>query len=83
MYCFQRSEPRCLSYNIQKNSLNIGDVCLRFCEDNSQETINRRSDCPDGSICKSVIQYSNLINHDSCDNNAWTCQYIEMLGNNH
>ena len=76
MYCPQISEPYCLAYNIQKNSLNIGDICLRFCEDNSQETINRRSDCPNETICKSVIQDNIIVNHDSCDNRAWTCQTI-------
>ncbi len=82
MYCFQRSQPYCLAYNIQKNSLNIGDICLRFCEDNSQETINRRSDCQDRTICKSIIQDTNIVNHDSCDNRAWTCQTIQLINGN-
>ena len=30
MYCFRNNEPYCMSYHIQSNSLNVGDVCYRF-----------------------------------------------------
>ena len=78
MYCFQRTTPHCLTYSIQRNTLEIGDVCYRFCEDNSQETINRRNDCPQGTICKSVFSdHSNsMISYDSCDDRASTCLLI-------
>ena len=73
MYCFRQSEPYCMNYHIQKNSLNIGDVCYRFCEDGSQESINRRSDCPDGTTCKKINLFGNDIGFDSCDDNSYRC----------
>ena len=78
MYCFQRTTPHCLSYSIQSDSLEIGDVCYRFCEDNSQETINRINDCPRGTICKSVFSEHSvsMISYDSCDDRASTCLLI-------
>tara|TARA_A100001015_G_C14968549_1_gene704110 strand:- start:96 stop:821 length:726 start_codon:yes stop_codon:yes gene_type:complete len=70
MYCITQNTPYCMNYHIQQNSLQIGDICYRFCEDNSQENINKRSDCPTNSKC---IQNSDIISYDNC-NNFMTCQ---------
>ncbi len=60
------------------NQLEVGDVCYRFCEDNSQESVNRRNDCPINTICKSIFNENSvsMISYDSCDNRAWTCLTI-------
>lgn len=78
MYCFKQDTPYCMSYHIQKNSLQINDVCYRFCEDNSQQNINRRNDCPQNTICKSIFNENSvsMISFDSCGSRAWTCQTI-------
>ena len=62
-----------MSYHIQSNSLNVGEVCYRFCEDESQDFINRRSDCPENTKCVNPLQYSE-ISFDSCSDRAWTCE---------
>ena len=72
MYCFQQAEPYCMSYHIQYNSLGMGDICYRFCEDGSQSSINRRSDCPDGTVCKKNM-LDNSIGFDSCGDNSMRC----------
>ena len=61
MYCFTENEAYCKSFT--NNPLNIGDVCYRFCEDNSQTSINRRDQCPKGSSC---ISNNNLMGFDTC-----------------
>ena len=78
MYCFTQDEPYCMSYHIQSQSLNIDDVCYRFCEDGSEESINRRSDCPKNTLCKSAFneQSTSMISYDSCNSRAWTCQTV-------
>ena len=73
MYCFRQSESYCMTFHIQKNTLNTGDICYRFCEDGSQEFINRRSDCPDGTTCKKINLFGNNIGYDSCGDNAYRC----------
>jgi hypothetical protein len=73
MYCFRQAEPYCMNYHIQKNTLNMGDICYRFCEDGSQEFINRRSDCPDGTTCKKINLLDNPIGFDSCGDNSYRC----------
>ena len=78
MYCFTNNPTRCLSYyrDYTQNHLLIGDICYRFCEDNSQESINQRNDCPNNSVCKSPFNENSvsMISYDSCNNRAWTCQ---------
>ena len=76
MYCFRQDTPYCMNYHIQQNSLEIGDVCYRFCEDGSLEEINRRSDCPSNTVCKSLFneKSTSMISYDTCDNRAWTCE---------
>ena len=75
MYCFRQDTPYCMSYHINTNSLEVDDVCYRFCEDGTQETINRRSDCPQGTVCKSVFNENSvsMISYDSCNDRALTC----------
>ena len=76
MYCYQPAKTYCMNYHIQQNSLEIGDVCYRFCEGGSQDPVNRRSDCPTNTVCKSLFneQSESMIAFDSCDNRAWTCE---------
>ena len=66
MACFTQGDQECLSYY---SNLNEGDICYRFCEDGSQETVNRQSNCPSGSACTPP----NTISYDSCNDNAWKC----------
>jgi len=66
MICITQGTPTCLSYN----NLNIGEICYRYCEDNTEPIINRMNDCPQGSIC---IHRDNVVGYDSCGNNAWRC----------
>jgi len=74
MYCFTPSESKCTSY-YKKNSLNIGDICYRFCEDNSQEHIDRKKECPSNTQCISNFNKNSvsMIAYDSCYDRAWTC----------
>ena len=74
MYCFRQDTPYCMNYHIQQNSLEIGDICYQFCEDGSQESINRRSDCPFNTKCINPLQNSEIVSFDNCNNNAWICQ---------
>ena len=75
MYCFTQNTPYCMNYHRDSTTLQVGDVCYRFCEDNSQESINRRNDCPSGTVCKSIFSEHSIsmISYDSCDDRAWTC----------
>ena len=43
----------------------------------SQETINRRDGCPEGTECISVFNKNTLsmISYDSCGDRAMTCEY--------
>ena len=61
--------------NIKQN-FKIGDICYRFCEDNSQTNIDQKNSCPSGSKCKSTFNQNSvsMIAYDSCDDRAWTCQ---------
>ena len=70
MYCFRQSDPICITY-YRKNILHLGDICYRFCEDGSQESVNRRNDCPVNTECKPVSV--SMVSYDSCDSRAWTC----------
>ena len=73
MYCFTTNTPYCMSYHIQYKSLQVGDICYRFCEDGSQENINRRNDCPVNTICSNALQNSE-ITFDSCNKDIWICE---------
>ena len=76
MYCFTQNTPYCMNYHVQSNSLQIGDICYRFCEDNSEESINRKKDCPINSICQDSFRNSEVISFDSCNDRSWTCQIL-------
>jgi hypothetical protein len=65
MMCFTQRPPECLSYN----RLNEGDVCYRFCENGSEQTVNARDKCPSGTQCVAP----NTVGFDSCGANAWRC----------
>ena len=68
MFCEKPQTAECRD-NINSNQLNEGDVCYRFCEDNSEVSVNRRNDCPSGTECVD----SNTIGFDSCGERASTC----------
>lgn len=68
MMCFQQGTPECRQYN---NNLKLNDICYQFCEDNSQPMINKRNDCPSGTICSST--QLNQISFDMCGDRALRC----------
>ena len=68
MFCDKPQTAECRD-NIILNELNEGDACYRFCEDNSEISINRRNDCPSGTECVD----SNTIGFDSCGERASIC----------
>jgi len=76
MMCFTNNEPYCMTF--QKGDLVLGDMCYRFCEDNSQTSINRMTDCPLGTECSSLLTRNqvSMISYDSCGNRAYTCNLI-------
>ena len=79
MYCFTTNPPYCMNYHMRgSDKLLLGDTCYRFCEDGSQESVNRRDDCPVNTECKSVFNANSvsMISYDTCDNRAWTCQTV-------
>ena len=65
MLCLRKDTPRCLNYN----TLNIGDICYRFCEDSSEPPVNHMHDCPPTSVCRAP----STTTFDSCHNNVWRC----------
>ena len=67
MMCLRQGTPRCLTYNTQ--TLNIGDICYRFCEDNSSPMVNHMNDCPPSSVCRAPQS----VGYDSCHDRAWRC----------
>ena len=69
MYCFTINEPYCQTFT--RNQLIIGDICYRFCEDGSQNSIDRQNDCPSGSECLS--DNPSMISFDSCGSRAKRC----------
>jgi len=68
MMCFTQQEQYCRTFT--SDPLIEGDICYRFCEDNSQNSINRRRDCPAGTTCSTT---NNLIGFDNCGRNSLTC----------
>ena len=72
MMCFVENDSYCEAFSVGK--LHIGETCYRFCEDNSQTTINRVSDCPLDSECSS--KDLNEVVFDSCGQRAHTCNLI-------
>lgn len=66
MMCFSQGTPECLAHT----RLSVGDVCHRFCEDGSENSVHSEDRCPEGSDCVAP----DTISFDSCGSNAWTCQ---------
>jgi len=71
MMCFVNNGPYCQVFT--SGELVAGEICYRFCEDGSQNAINRQKDCPDGTECSSL---SNIISFDSCGDKSHTCNII-------
>jgi len=69
MMCFVQNEPYCQTFTT--GQLQIGDICYRFCEDGSQNSINRRDECPENSECKSSDVFK--VFYDTCGPRAYTC----------
>jgi hypothetical protein len=74
MYCFVQNIPKCNSFYNYK--LNINDVCYRFCEDNTEVSIDKKDKCPRNTYCQSLFNRNSvsMIAYDSCGERAWTCQ---------
>ena len=72
--CIRPWEKDCIA-TVPADPLNIGDICYRFCEDNSQEHIDRKKECPLYTQCISNFNKNSvsMIAYDSCDDRAWTC----------
>ena len=76
MMCFTQNEPYCQVFT--SGDLHLGDLCYRFCEDGSQNMIDRQNDCPLGTECSS--KNPSVISFDSCGNRAHTCNLIDSEG---
>ena len=74
MYCFVQNDPYCQAFT--SGILNIGELCYRFCEDNSQNPIDRQSYCPDGTECSPERNQVSMVVFDSCGERAHTCNLI-------
>lgn len=76
MMCFTQSDPYCQVFT--SGELHEGEICYRFCEDSSQNPINRRSDCSKGTECSSPTKRNqvSMIAYDSCGERAHTCNSI-------
>merc|ERR1719251_791273 len=49
-----------------------GDICYRFCENMSQNFLNKRDKCPADAPCKSPLP-PDQVSFDQCGSNAHTC----------
>jgi len=74
MMCFTTNEPYCQSFTTDK--LNVGEICYRFCENNSQNPINRRNDCKKGTVCGGEESSTSIISFDNCGSRAQTCNIV-------
>jgi len=72
MMCFTQNEPYCQVFT--RGDLHLGDICYRFCEDGSQNPINRGKDCPIGTVCGASDP--SIVSYDSCGVRAHTCNLI-------
>ena len=43
------------------SGLNVGEICYRFCEDGSQNTIDRRDGCPSGTECGGTVPSTSIV----------------------
>ena len=69
MYCFTTNEPYCQAFS--PGELKYGEICYRFCEDGSQNTISRADDCPTGSAC--LDTNPSMVSFDNCGENVKRC----------
>ena len=74
MMCFTSNQPYCQAFTI--SDLNVGEICYRFCEDGSQNTIDRRDGCPAGTECGGTVPSTPMISFDSCSIRAHTCDIV-------
>ena len=75
MMCFTSNQPYCQAFT--SSDLNVGEICYRFCEDGSQNTIDRRDGCPSGTKCGGgIVPSTTMISFDSCGLRAYTCNLI-------
>ena len=72
MMCITNTDPYCQVFT--SGELSIGDLCYRYCEDNSQNWIDRKKDCPTGTVCSPLPELGNTF--DSCGERAYTCNSI-------
>ena len=68
-YCFTQGDPFCQEY--LNSELTQGDICYQFCEDNSQQMVDRSEDCPKGTEC--MPENIDMISYDSCGERAHRC----------
>lgn len=71
MMCFVNNGAFCQVFT--SGALQEGEVCYRYCEDNSQSMIDRDGDCPKDTFC-SNNQAS--MGFDSCGERAHTCNPV-------
>ena len=71
MMCITNTEPYCQVFT--SGELEVGDLCYRYCEDNSQNFINRKNDCPSGSIC-GILSVKD--SYDNCGEMVHTCNIV-------
>ena len=73
MFCMKQYQGKahCIGYEKGNKSLKLGDICYRFCENNSESPINKMKLCPSGSKCQSTNP--SLNSFDSCENRAYRC----------
>ena len=74
MMCFTSSQPYCQVFT--RSDLNVGEICYRFCEDGSQNTIDRRDGCPSGTECGGTVPSTSIVSFDSCSIRAHTCDIV-------
>ena len=72
MMCITQTEPYCQVFT--SGELEEGELCYRFCEDNSQNFINRKKDCPSGTVCSLLPGLGNTF--DNCGEMSHTCNRI-------
>ena len=69
MYCLAINNPHCETFTT--GPLMNDEICYRFCEDNSQSSINRVDSCPNDSYCGTTTP--SLVSYDTCGERAYKC----------
>tara|TARA_B110000858_G_C17786739_1_gene467650 strand:- start:921 stop:1940 length:1020 start_codon:yes stop_codon:yes gene_type:complete len=57
---------------MQTHQLQMGDICYRFCEDNSESFINQRDNCPENTVCGQQTD-NMVVSFDNCHENVFRC----------